>query len=490
MSLVSLLLALALVANATNRAFTSLLDTLPLHVEAVLVRVDVGGPPNNAALSVAARAFANERRLVLTAMATRDIDDTTGAWVLVRRPASTRAKRCLSVPDATAPTVQRFDGMDVVEFVNAALGWHWAHDGTELPRAELVRTVLRRAAQSAARHCHVTDDAPTEQRVFDAIVDSQPTVFRGAARHWPARQLWTEARLRAVGGASEVFVKATGANGSFEGVELASMWPPQGDVPPSVGAHLRWPWLVTARAADVKLRLDEFFDILHQKPNGTSFYLEYTAMSQLPLLASGVPNEARPFEFARFLEQSHLNVWIGDGRTTGRLHFDEFENLLAQLSGRKVFKLIHANERAFEGHIREVQWEHHRSRVPDMTRTQLLQSTSITMAPFDLAPPINSSWITDAQVFSCTVDAGDVLLLPAFTWHEVESFPAADAACADGQSLPPNVAVNAWFEPIRTKEFPCSTCEWRVDAHKHGYAAMLERLLSSGGRKRREVSDL
>jgi jumonji domain-containing protein 7 len=421
----ALLLLLAVCSTVAslraNTAYTALLDTLPVHVEAVLVRVDVGGPPDNRALSLAARAFANERRLVLTAMATRVNVDDTSSWVLVRR-ASTRVKRCLSVPDAQV-TVHGYNGIDVVEFVNGVLGWHWSPDGTELPRAEAVRSVLQRGAQSAVRQCHVTDDAPTEQRVFDAIVDSQPTVFRGAARHWPARQLWTEARLRAVGGASEVFVKATGANGSFEGVELASMWPAQGDVPTSVSSHLRWPWLVTARAADVKLRLDEFFDILHQEPNGTSFYLEYTAMSQLPLLASGVPNELRPFEFARFLEQSHLNVWIGDGRTTGRLHFDEFENLLAQLSGRKVFKLIHANERAFEGHIREVQWEHHRNRVPDMTRTQLLQSTSITMAPFDLASPMNASWITDAQVFSCTVDAGDVLLLPAFTWHEVESFP-------------------------------------------------------------------
>lgn len=469
-----LLFSAVLVAAHRSNQFTVLLDALPTYVEAVLVRVDRGGPPNHAALSVAARAFANERRLVITAIATSDDD---APWVVVRR-ASIRSKRCLSVPDASA-SLHRFDGVNVVDFVNNLFGWHWSDDGTELPRADAVRRVLARGARSTARACHVTDDAPTEQRVFDAIVDSQPTVFRGAARHWPARQLWTEARLRALGGADHVFVKATGANGSFEGVELASMWPSQGDVPASVSAHLRWPWLVLARAADVKLPLGEFFDILHRQPNGTSFYLEYSALSQLPLLASGVPHDARPFEFARFLEQSHLNVWIGDGRTTGRLHFDEFENLLAQVSGRKVFKLIHANERVFEGHIREVQWEHRAGRVPDMTRTSLLQSTSITMAPFDLSPPQNHSWISDASVFTCTVDAGDILLLPAFTWHEVESFPDETES-----GLPPNVAVNAWFEPIRTKEFPCPTCEWRVDSNQF---ATVERFLGAENRQETEL---
>ena len=35
------------------------------------------------------------------------------------------------------------------------------------------------------------------------------------------------------------------------------------------------------------------------------------------------------------LELKHSNIWIGDGQTLGKLHFDEFENALAMIRGSK-----------------------------------------------------------------------------------------------------------------------------------------------------------
>ena len=31
---------------------------------------------------------------------------------------------------------------------------------------------------------------------------------------------------------------------------------------------------------------------------------------------------------AAALTQEHLNIWLGNGRTVGKLHFDPFDNLL------------------------------------------------------------------------------------------------------------------------------------------------------------------
>ena len=61
-----------------------------------------------------------------------------------------------------------------------------------------------------------------------------------------------------------------------------------------------------------------------------------------------------PFaEFLRELEESR-NVWIGDGKTVGKLHFDPFENLLTMVKGSKTFTIfdISMSHTFREGHIR------------------------------------------------------------------------------------------------------------------------------------------
>lgn len=84
--------------------------------------------------------------------------------------------------------------------------------------------------------------------------------------------------------------------------------------------------------------------------NGT-LYLEYTrcvvaslrrrasttvaVCSAFEAIKRAVPADA--FAFSDPLREEQFNVWLGDGRTVGRLHFDEFDNLLTQLSGKKTF---------------------------------------------------------------------------------------------------------------------------------------------------------
>jgi hypothetical protein len=58
-----------------------------------------------------------------------------------------------------------------------------------------------------------------------------------------------------------------------------------------------------------------------------SAYLEYTSLpGHLPPLVDDV---AAP-SMAAALRLLHTNIWMGDGRTVGKLHFDPYDNLLVR----------------------------------------------------------------------------------------------------------------------------------------------------------------
>jgi len=55
----------------------------------------------------------------------------------------------------------------------------------------------------------------------------------------------------------------------------------------------------------------------------------------------------------RFLDLQHVNLWIGSNLTVAKLHFDPYDNLLCQISGKKTLKLyspVH-NENLYEGKV-------------------------------------------------------------------------------------------------------------------------------------------
>ena len=87
-------------------------------------------------------------------------------------------------------------------------------------------------------------------------------------------------------------------------------------------------------------------------------------------------------------------------------------------------------------------------------RKNLLQSTSMVMSPVDiLSPDLNRfPLFRRARRLECTLRPGDVLFMPAFWWHEVQSQPDIRENR--------NMAVNFW---------------WAVD-HSVMYSVMYDRL--------------
>lgn len=64
-----------------------------------------------------------------------------------------------------------------------------------------------------------------------------------------------------------------------------------------------------------------------------------------------LPLSSSQLTFNRFLREELTNIWLGNGRTVGKLHFDPFDNLLCQVTGKKNLILFdpHNNENLYEG---------------------------------------------------------------------------------------------------------------------------------------------
>lgn len=312
--------------------------------------------------------------------------------------------------------------------------------------------------------------------LFDLVSHSKPAVFVGALKleQWPALHKWTNSYLKEKFGESSVHVKIT-PDGQFEGCEDLKLWeiqsPNSSPVPPTVLSKLQSPDKVVVRPADVEMKFSEFMDMLYNKEAGNvSFYLEYTSITG-SLEAMG--EDIAPVSFAHFLDEQMRNVWIGNGRTLGKLHFDPYDNLLCQIAGSKELTLFdpYHNENLYEGHIREAAFS---VDLPTLTfkRDRLTQSTSMVMSPVDITKPDLERYplFRKASRIQCTIHSGDILFLPAFWWHEVQSRP--DAVLR-------NIAVNFWYSPFLTKDFPCASCPLKVSSQYNHLIPLFYNLTST-----------
>ncbi|XP_041367091.1 bifunctional peptidase and (3S)-lysyl hydroxylase Jmjd7-like [Gigantopelta aegis] len=275
---------------------------------------------------------------------------------------------------------------------------------------------------------------PSRSEFFNEFLSlSKPVIIQGAMSDWAAFKKWTNKFLRKKFGNRTVHVKLT-PGGEYEGVEKTSLWEnfKAFKIPPSVFRQLHFPDLVVVRPATQNVKFSEFMDIVESVSTGklrnVSAYLEYTSVDQyMPELKKDL--KEMPF-FTDLLELKHLNMWLSDGNTLGKTHFDPFDNFLCQISGQKQVILYspHDGEKMYEGHIPEAILSVNRHNYTFRRKT-LLDSTSMVMSPVDIVSP-------DLQKFPRFADARPselhnkrrrglwlTLHANAFWWHEVQSRP-------------------------------------------------------------------
>lgn len=164
---------------------------------------------------------------------------------------------------------------------------------------------------------------------------SKPVVFKNVASHWPAMKKWTNEYFKKHHGNKAVHIKLTPL-GEFEGVDSASNFENYNDfeIPKDVKEQLLFPDLVVVRPATANIKFSKFLDLVDAVANGSrmgfSAYLEYSSIADIiPELEDDVSE--MPF-FEKTLQLKNLNIWLSDGNTLGKLHFDPFDNALCQVN--------------------------------------------------------------------------------------------------------------------------------------------------------------
>ena len=94
---------------------------------------------------------------------------------------------------------------------------------------------------------------------------------------------------------------------------------------------------VLVRPPETHMRLADLLTLL-RAPTSETFYLEYNALHQYlgGAMRSKVPLPPQAAQLRPLL----TNLWLGKGATVSPLHYDEYENLLAQVRGTKELLLF------------------------------------------------------------------------------------------------------------------------------------------------------
>ena len=154
-----------------------------------------------------------------------------------------------------------------------------------------------------------------------------------------------------------------------------------------------------------------------------------------------------------FMQLSAVNIWLGrlmgDRPKESPLHFDPKDNLLLLLKGAKKFVFFAPSDSAALYPRYMATGSSDDPRDPRYASREKLENVNMefdnpnevitNFSPVDINAPNLTRFprFAEAKPCVCTVRDGDMLFVPAFTWHNVFSWPDSDDRF--------NIAVNLWF---------------------------------------------
>ena len=225
----------------------------------------------------------------------------------------------------------------LVQFVNEKCGVYRTVSGalthTGLFHEHIMRNLYHHPSTTTASSMGECKriQVPSKFEFFqEYLLRSRPVVIENATGNWVAMKTWTMEYFRQLYGDREVHIKLT-EDGVFEGVESATLWDGYREdrIPKEVVDQLDFPDLVVVRPATTEMLFPEFLDFIASENKSYSAYLEY---SSIPYYMPKLEEDIIELPFVEgVLERQHLNMWLSDGHTLGKLHFDAYDNLLCQV---------------------------------------------------------------------------------------------------------------------------------------------------------------
>lgn len=294
------------------------------------------------------------------------------------------------------------------------------------------------------------------------ILKNKPAILTNMQTHWgrstelktPSREIFSTAGLVGSFGNNTVTVSVS-QHGRFDGPESGELWGLASDVdvlvrPPTTSMQMV-DFLALQGAADPSV------------PHAT-YYLEYLALHQylgsdfmelIPLpesiqrLVRSTRQKSHPPSSASspLLVPLVSNLWIGGSPTISPLHYDDYENFLAQIRGYKELVLFPPED---------LEYLYYVGRPKGMLKfdypaTFEREAGSLDKRGFVFGSSVNVDapdydkhpLYAKAHPMRVILHPGDTLYLPSYWHHEVQSIGEQDHSAGDSRQI--NVAVNFWY---------------------------------------------
>lgn len=220
--------------------------------------------------------------------------------------------------------------------------------------------------------------ADFQTRYFDT---QKPVVIRGGASHWPAMQRWQPAYLK-----EKLAGRTVQLFGSKDGIHFDKK------VTPFVKA--------TQYTLPVEAFVDRTFGLAE---SDMVYYLRQQAISNFSELTGDI--DAPKFANRRISETC---LWIGGTGNITNTHYDMNDNFLVQVSGRKRLMLFSSEQ------------------FDELYPMAATTPNTSNYASVDIANPDLAAYpaFAKAQPFEAFLEPGDMLFIPVFWWHWVQTLEA------------------------------------------------------------------
>lgn len=275
------------------------------------------------------------------------------------------------------------------------------------------------------------------------VAENEPVILQNALpERWVHALAWTPDTIASLAPeGTRVRVAPLDADGCDKWIESAELWPGARTLEPLPGVVHEDRFLAVA-AERIEISAPDFAAALRGEGSLPALYADgaQNASHSFGFLAEGLPGTPAVGGSLLF---KHTDLWLG-GRTRSTLHYDNVENLFAQLVGEKEFLLCPPGDTKYlvDGRLRKAYktWRGEEAMF-ERTSQGISSEAVLNYAAYDIhSPPIEYAERAEKlRMQSVRVQAGEVLYLPFGWWHQVSGIPSEHGLCASASS---------YFEPF------------------------------------------